>query len=188
MSHPAPPSTASPRQRKIAWLCLAMTAGVVLGLAATFGISAFARRGWLPVLTDSAFDAARQRWQQNGPDHYNVVATVTGRQSATYRVEVRGGEVLQALRNGLPLRQRRTMGTWSVPGMFGTISADLESQHRIAAGTADRNTPHVRLRAAFDRQLGYPIRYHRMEVRSGGNYEVSWEVEFESLAPQTVEP
>ena len=72
--------------------------------------------------------------------------------------------------------------------MFGTISADLGSQHRIAAGTADRNTPHVRLRAAFDRQLGYPIRYHRMEVRSGGNYEVSWEVEFESLAPQTVEP
>jgi hypothetical protein len=73
--------------------------------------------------------------------------------------------------------------------MFGTIAADLDSQRRIADGTANATTPHVRLRAAFDTQLGYPIRYHRMELRGqGGNYEIAWDVEFTALTGAATDP
>lgn len=187
MSQPA--STAPPTRRKRwAWLGLLMLAGMLFGLAAMLGITVIARQGRLRPLTPEAFETARQRWETHGPEDYNVLATVSGRQPASYRVEVRGGKIRSALRNGQPLRQRRTMGTWSVPGMFGTIAADLESQRRIADGTANATTPHVRLRADFDTQLGYPIRYHRMELRGqGGNYEIAWDVQFTAAtAPDPV--
>ena len=188
MSQPA--STAPPSRRKRwAWLGLLMLAGMLFGLAAMLGITVIARQGRLRPLTPEAFETARQRWQTHGPEDYDVLATVSGRQPAIYRVEVRGGKIRSALRNGQPLRQRRTMGTWSVPGMFGTIAADLESQRRIADGTANATTPHVRLRADFDTQLGYPIRYHRMELRGqGGNYEIAWDVQFTAATVPPPDP
>ena len=188
MSQPASATPPTPRKRW-AWLGLLIVAGMLFGLAAMLGITVIARRGRLPTLTPAAFTEARQRWETHGPENYNVLATVSGRQPASYQVEVRGGKIRTALRNGQPLRQRRTMGTWSVPGMFGTIAADLDSQRRIADGTASPTTPHVRLRAAFDAQLGYPIRYHRMELRGqGGNYEIAWDVEFTALTGVATDP
>ena len=189
MSQPAPLTAVPTPRKRWAWLALLMAAGMLFGLAAMLGITVFSRRGRLPRLTPEAFATARQRWDAQGPDDYNVLATVSGRQPATYRVEVRGGQIRSALRNGHPLRQRRTLGTWSVPGMFGTISSDLDSQRRVADGTANATTPRVRLRAVFDPQLGYPIRYHRMEIRShGGNYEIAWEVQFDALPVAVADP
>ena len=94
-----------PRKRW-AWLGLLIVAGMLFGLAAMLGITVIARRGRLPTLTPAAFTEARQRWETHGPENYNVLATVSGRQPASYQVEVRGGKIRTALRNGQPLRQR----------------------------------------------------------------------------------
>jgi hypothetical protein len=106
---------------------------------------------------------------------------VTGSQPAVYRVLVRGGQAENAWRNGRPLTSRRTFSTWSVPGMFGTISRDIEAVERVARGQADRFTPHLRLRAEFDKRYAYPQRYRRIE--EGSNIEVAWEVTRFDVSP-----
>jgi len=102
--------------------------------------------------------------------------TVHGPQPATYRVEVRDGEAIAAWRNGEPLKSQRTFGTWSVPGMFSTISRDVEAIERAAA--EHRQRPLI-LRAAFHAEYGYPERYRRIDngSRKGGDsIAVTWEV------------
>lgn len=127
-----------------------------------------------PMVTPTAFYAARDRWEATAPQAYDIEIRVSGSQPATYRVEVRGGEAEVALRNGKPLTQRRTFSTWSVPGMFSTISRDIEALERHAAGKADASTPRLILRAEFDPQYSYPAKYRRIEP--GSPVEVSWEV------------
>ena len=121
------------------------------------------------------FDEAQHRWNQSGPDNYDIEVQVTGRQAATYRVAVRKGEVISAQRNGQPLKQLRTLGTWSVPGMFGTISKDVENLEKTAHNLADDTTPQLSLSADFHPHYGYPEHYLRLEWGSA-NSKVSWKV------------
>ena len=58
--------------------------------------------------------------------------------------------------------------------MFSTISRDVEALERHAAGTADRSTPRLTLRAEFDAEYSYPAKYRRIEQWS--HVEVAWEV------------
>jgi hypothetical protein len=156
--------------------------GGVLGLVATLAVLRAINRDPTPSLTPELFHAAHERWKQVAPANYDVEVRVTGSQPGVYRVEVRGGHAQAAWRNGQPLTTRRTFGTWSVPGMFGTMSRDIEAVERHAAGKADRLTPRLILRAAFDPQYSYPARYRRIEQWS--NVEVAWEVtEFRVIKP-----
>ncbi len=152
------------------WLVI----GVLLGAAITMAILRWRFADPTPALTEESFRAARQQWAQRGPQDYDVEVVVQGPQPGTYRVTVRGGASIAALRNGQPLAQQRTFGTWSVPGMFGTISRDLAQIERRRTGNADRLTPDLTLRASFDPELGYPRHYLRMEA--GSTQDVSWTV------------
>ncbi len=155
-------------------LAAAILAGVLLGWAS---ITFWTHRRPLPILTPDGFQAARLTWETHGPDSYNIETKVSGRQGATYYVEVRQGEVVRATRNGQALTQQRTLGTWSVPGMFGTIEADIGNLIQHASGNAGPETPNVHLRCYFDPRFAYPARYHRTEMAgTSGNIEVSWEV------------
>jgi hypothetical protein len=98
---------------------------------------------------------------------------VTGSQPGAYRVLVADGEAQEAFRNGQPLQQHRTFETWSVPGMFSTIEADLTRQQgKASAGVSPAR---MTLRAEFDPEFGYPRKYRRIEWGQG--IEVHWEVE-----------
>jgi len=145
----------------------------------TFGallIAIGTRRSPIPSLDAQRFHEAQRFWESHGPPSYEIEIRVEGRQAAVYRTEVRQGEVLQATRNEQPLRQQRTMGTWSVPGMFGTILSDVENQERHRTGSAGPETPRVAVRCAFDAVYGFPTRYHRTEMTGAENVEVTWEV------------
>lgn len=159
-------------------LVVAVLFVVVLG-----GFTLF-RRGSLESVTRANFDAARQRWRDAGLVNYNMEIKVSGRQPATYYVEVRDGEATTAHRNGQPLK--RTPSTWTVPGMFYTMSQDVQNLEKVAAGKADETTPHLTLRAHFHERYGYPERYLRLErVKRGASPEVSWVVtKFESITPE----
>lgn len=152
------------------WLIAGMLSGALLTLA----VLRFQLADPTPSLSEETYRAARQKWQKHGPQDYDVEVKVEGRQGATYRVQVRGGRSIAAYRNGRPLTQPRTFGTWSVPGMFGTIRRDLDQIAKRRRGEADRYTPDLTLRASFDSEYGYPQHYLRME--SGSTQDVSWEV------------
>lgn len=125
----------------------------------------------LPTIDQARLDAAKKLWNDRGPPSYDLEVSVQGIDLDTYQVAVRNGEVISAKINGTPLKQRRTLGSWSVPGMFRTISIDLEratNPIQVNVGHTHKVTP----QGVFDSQYGYPVRYRRIEW--GGDFEVSW--------------
>jgi hypothetical protein len=155
-----------------------MVATMFIGAAVTLVVIGLFRGGTAtPELTVETFTAAQQRWRRHGPANYIVEIRVEGRQPATYRVEVVDGIAVRADRNGRPLKQDRTFATWSVRGMFGTMDSDVRNAEQQRAGSAAANVAQLRLRALFDEELGYPVRYERVEmVKFGNNRSVTWEV------------
>jgi hypothetical protein len=168
---------ATQRLQRLAALIASALLGGFVGLAVLFSVTAARNRGHMPNLQPEDFYAARDQWNATGPSSYDLTVRVTGRQAAEYSVSVRNHQVFAVTRNGYPLRQQRTMGTWSVPGMFGTMSSDIANLEALRSGKADKNTPQVLLRGVFESQYGYPLRYLRTELRKfGNNQAVSWEV------------
>jgi len=167
-------------------LVLWSLAGLAVGIAAAIVYLRAANYDPTPALTPELFDAARERWRAAAPPDYDIEIRVSGAQAATYRVEVRDGQPQAAWRNGYPLKQRRTFGTWSVEGMFSTMSRDVEAIERRAAGEAGINETQLILRAQFDPQYSYPRLYRRIEWgsrRGSTAVSVTWEVtEFRVLA------
>ncbi len=148
----------------IASLALAL-AGVALALQ-------FFVAERLPDLTEAKLESAMQRWQQNGPANYKMEIELRGAQPGQVHVEVENKSVTMETRDGR-MPGRWTWDTWSVPGMFDTLTQDLqiaadpEQQIDAAKGTK------WRLRCEFDAQYGYPLVYHRLVT---GGPEVFWRV------------
>lgn len=165
------PQSPAPLFRRI---LVGLAVGLALGFVAMVTLAMFTRGEVSPRLTPEIFRAAMAKWKQEQPRDYNIEIKVRGNQPATYFVEVRDGDPQRALRNGKPLTQRRTFGTWSIPGMFATMSRDVDALERRAAGQADKFTPDLHLRATFDPRYGYPARYRRLQYQS--SVEVEWEV------------
>jgi hypothetical protein len=162
-------------RRIVLWGMLGTGIGLALAVVGLW----ISRHDGTPLLTPDEFEQAHRRWQAATPADYDIEIEVSGPQAAVYRVEVRGGQPQAAWRNGNPLNQRRTFGTWSVPGMFSTISRDVEALERRAAGQAPPGSPELILRAEFDPQFHYPRRYRRTEwgSRKGSTaQEVKWVV------------
>lgn len=161
-----PPAKAS----AIIWGAIA----AILSAIVIWIIFAFATAGpRLPEIDQTQLDAARATWKKNGPDDYEITVDVSGTRAAVYRVEVRGGKAIQATRDGAPLTDPRTLGTWSVPGMFDTMQSDVDHIDEPIPISA-KESHHVSPRAEFHPELGYPVRYRRIEW--GSSIEVGWEV------------
>jgi hypothetical protein len=129
-----------------------------------------------PSLSPKQFHAAHDHWKSHKISNYNIEIKVTGPQASVYRVEVRDGEAVAAWRNGQPLNQHRTFGTWSIPGMFSTISRDVEAIE--LAEKQGQQRPLI-LRAEFQAESGYPEHYRRIDngSRKGSDsITVTWDV------------
>jgi hypothetical protein len=127
----------------------------------------------LPTIDQARFDAAQKLWSEKSPQSYDLEVAVTEIEPAVYNIAVRDGQVQLATRNGTPLTQRRTLGVWSVPGMFTTISIDLKHATdpiEVGAGNVNYVTP----QGVFDPQYGYPAHYRR--IQWGADSEASWKV------------
>jgi hypothetical protein len=126
----------------------------------------------LPELTEEKLRTAMALWQKAGPVSYDMDIELRGARPGMVHVEVRDKEVELETRDGRT-PGRWTWDTWSVPGLFDTLSLDSDiaqdpqRQIQANAGTA------WRLRCEFDPKLGYPVVYHRLV--SGGP-EVYWRV------------
>ena len=154
-------------------------AGLAIGAVGTLVVLRIINRDPTPRLTPEMFYAARDKWKASAPPDYDIEIQVAGPQAATYRVEVRDGQPSAASRNGQPLNQRRTFGTWSVPGMFSTMSRDIDVVERRVAGQAKPGEIELILKAEFDPQYSFPRRYQRIEWgsrRGSTAVTVTWEV------------
>lgn len=126
----------------------------------------------VPELTEVSLEQAMARWDKSGPMSYDMDIELRGARPGNVHVEVRNREVVAETRDGRE-PGRWTWKTWSVPGMFDTLTQDLqiaedpEQQIQAAKGTK------WRLRCEFDAQFGYPLRYHRLVT---GGPEVFWQV------------
>lgn len=135
-----------------------------------------------PDVTMARYEAAVQLWQQNGPAHYQVEVDVVGPQPGHYSVTVHDRLAREAWFNGRALPTDRTVGTWSVAGMFSNIERDIAQQTRARK---QGDVSDLRLVATFDAQYGYPALYRRIDW--GGQPEIAWRVtslkQIEAAAP-----
>jgi hypothetical protein len=146
---------------------LAVCAGAGLALLIAAGVATMRKSSRPPELNRERFDEARELWQSRTLLNYDVTVQVTGRQPGTYAVHVRDGAAESATLDGRPLRNLRTLGTWSVPGMFATIGIDLKNNEKVG---------YLMLGAEFDPQWGFPQRYQRIEMRTGAHDALLWNV------------
>lgn len=168
--------TITSRARGSTKLLAAAFLGSAIGLLGAVAILVVLSWNRPTELTRSEFDAAQQRWRAAAIDDYDIEIMVTGIRAATYRVQVRGGNPASATIDGRALKNRRTFGTWSVPGMFNTIESDVEHVERRLT-EADPRSARLTLFATFDELHGYPKKYHRIEWgEAGSDSEVTWEV------------
>ena len=139
------------------------------------GVGIWLLRGDLPEVTQQDLDAAMERWEQQGPENYDITVELGGDSPGIFEVQVRDGKVQSPpSRNGTPVESRSARETWSVQGQFETISRELElaadPEQEMKSATANR----LVLRGKFDPKFGYPARFHRFVVGHGP--EVYWEV------------
>ena len=165
------PPSSNPRR-----FVLFMLTGIVAGLFAVLLVMRQLNYDPTPSLTPEIFSTAHEHWKAHKIPNYDIEVKVSGPQAATYRVQVRDGDAIAAWRNGQPLSQHRTFGTWSIPGMFSTISRDVEAIERAAK---DRQQQPLILRGEFHAKYGYPDHYRRIDngSRKGKeNIPVSWDI------------
>ena len=152
---------------------LAIMLGAFLAMLTLLAYLFFTAGPRLGEVDQTRLDKAQQLWKRNGPANYDIEVAVTGPRAAVYRVEIREGNAVTAMRDGSPLKDARTLGTWSVPGMFDTMQSDVDHASEPIQINA-RESHFVSPRAEFHPQYGYPQRYRRIEW--GSDMEVGWEV------------
>jgi Family of unknown function (DUF6174) len=149
----------------------AILLGLVLGAGLALELFVVER---LPQLTVEAVEAAETRWNQQGPQSYDLDLTIEGAQPGVVHVEVRDGVTTAMQRDGVAPKQRRVWDVWSVPGMFTTIEQELQNAEDPHNGMGLASGASIDLRAEFDPTYGYPARFHRIVF--GGGPEVNWKV------------
>lgn len=126
----------------------------------------------LPLLTEANLEAAQELWRTAGPASYDLDLKLGGARPGIVHVEVRNQTVTAETRDGR-VPGKWTWETWSVAGLFDTLSQDLDiaqnPEERIQAPSGTKWS----VRCEFDPKFGYPRRYHRLVT---GGPEVFWNV------------
>lgn len=143
-------------------------------IAGAFVVTAMWNRDPIPLITQSDFDAALNRWKTNGPKNYDadLVLKVTGQPDANIHVEVRHGEARLMTRDHFK-PARRTWDYWTVPGQFATIGQDIDAIHDPALLNQPPGT-RIAVYANFDPKYGVARRYRRQVL--GAQADIQWTV------------
>jgi hypothetical protein len=119
-------------------------------------------------LKPEQIEAARQRWLANGPRAYCLKIqkrTDTDESADEFSIEVHGGRVTEAKRNGETLSEREST-RYSVEGLLEYIEATCRQD--AAEGTRNYAM------ADFDTRDGHPRRYvHRI---AGTRKRIEWTI------------
>jgi hypothetical protein len=156
--------------------------GLAISLVITVVVTLLRERGTAPRLSEADYEAALERWDENGPQDYDLDVELLGNRSGKIHVEVRGGEVVHMTRDGVEPSQKRTWDVWSVPGQLDTIGQEIEMARDPAKSYSLRRGTEVVMWAEFDPFYGYPRRFDRVVM--GADLEVHWQTRFTPLEPK----
>src|SRR3990167_5560114 len=99
----------SQRLRRAARSVAGLSLGGIIGLVAMLTVwRLFFGETGIPALTADRWQQSLRQWTAAGVRDYDLEISVTGRQAATYSVQVRNGQVSSLTHNGDPLPHRRT--------------------------------------------------------------------------------
>ena len=148
--------------------------GLLAGIALAVVVALIVFRDRTPDLTEADLDAAEGRWEERGPQSYDMDLVIEGNRPGPVHVEVRQGQVTHMTRDGVEPKQRRTWAVWAVGGLFETIRQELDKAADPAEGFQTAPGSRMVQRAQFDSQYGYPAKYRRIVL--GSNLELRWDV------------
>jgi hypothetical protein len=171
---------AAKRRLRPAALILGTTLGA-LAVVAGLLVNSYLNRDRTPLLTRAAYETAAERWDEHGPASYALDLELTGNRPGKIHVEVRDGQPVQMIRDGVQPKQQRTWYYWTVPGQMDMIAEELDMAEDPAAAFDSPQASQMIIRAEFDPKYGYPRQYDRVVL--GTDFEIHWKVtRFEPLS------
>lgn len=150
---------APPRNRGWIWYFILLLVLTATSLSILIGFN----RG--QQLKPEQLQAAEQLWQQHGPKDYDLEYTQKGTVPGRYKVRVRNGKVVSAVRDGQPL-EARLYRYCDMPALFGFIDDYLRED-------AQPNRPATFTTAAFDGHDGHVLHYVRRVMGSQERQEMT---------------
>lgn len=153
------------RRRSPVWM---LAAAVAMGAA----VAVLVRRDAPPPLTPERLAAARDLWQERGPDTYDIELDVYADRlaKAHYAVRVRQGEVTSTVRDGTAVASAEE--AFSVAGLFAMLERELELSGDPQAGFGAPPGYRAYLFARFDARSGRPTHYRRTVGGAAGGVEI----------------
>ena len=129
----------------------------------------------LQKLDSASIQDAWDRWRTLNIQDYQLRLQQEGRWSHELQVEMAGGVLVAAKRDGEDLPLERLPRAWTVDGLFDTLMADVALND--AAERGDSSGRFIKMLGNLDAQTGVPLRYLRIEmVKRGGNPTAGWQV------------
>lgn len=129
----------------------------------------------LQKLSDESIQSAWDRWRAAKIEDYRLRLKQEGRWSHELEVEVAGGRMVGAKRDGAELPPHRLPRAWTIDGMFDTLMTDAQLNEAAERGDADGRF--IRMLGNLAEDTGIPQRYLRIEMaQRGGNSTAGWEV------------
>ena len=178
---PPPVAEARPRRSRLGPRVIGVALGSLLGILLPVMLISYFRAGaQSPPLTNARLEAARARWQANGPQDYEMHISIGGRQPGVAQIVVHDGHPVAFTRDGITPKRRATWDAWTVPNMFETLDIELAGAANPQSGFGAPAGARVIERAEFDPETGCPIAYERFIL--GTPLDMSWRVtQFTSL-------
>jgi Family of unknown function (DUF6174) len=131
-----------------------------IGLIAALILAVPYLPGHTEPVTRERLNEARALWTRARIGNYDLDLETRGAQSGRYHVEVRGGHLAGITRDGVTA-DPAAGEYWTVDGLFQVIEEELDAAEQPDS-TAFGARSQVWLRARYDSQLGYPIRFVRV--------------------------
>jgi hypothetical protein len=138
---------------------------VILAILAVLAVTIMIRYNQGQQLTREQVDQARALWQHKGPKDYDLDYTEAGTVTDRYRVQVRDGKVVSALRDGKPLEERLYI-FHDMPALFDALDGFLQEDARPGS-------PRVYMVATFDSTDGHLLKLVRRVMGTDQRLEIN---------------
>lgn len=137
---------------------------LILAVLAALSVAILIRYNRGQQLTRQQLDAARALWREKGPSDYDLDYTKTTTATERFRVQVRRGKVVSALRDGQPMEERLYI-FYDMPGLFDALEGFLEEDARPGSSA-------TYMVATFDPADGHLVRLVRRVMRTSERLEI----------------
>lgn len=150
----------TPPRRSRTWIWFFL----ILVILTTLSLTILIRYNRGQQLTRQQLDEARALWQHQGPHDYDLDYTKSSSVTERYRIQVRHGKVVAALRDGKPMEER-LYSYYDMQGLFDALEGFLQED-------AKPGSPRTYMVASFDGRDGHLIQLVRRVMGTTQRLEI----------------